>query len=243
MTPATRRRLTLCLVVAVLTLPVETVLLPVAWNPDPNAAAAAWVDGLAPAELRTAAYEIERYPAHYRRAMMSALTPDDRADAWRAQFDRYVETHPDLSADQRTVVREARALLTPGAFVPPLSPELRDRIDAMFKRTVEVLGEDGAKELFVTLGPADPGEANALPFRQRLADSVRNWRVASARRTDCNCNVEIDTCDIGPDPWLACSELYTCDFDLSWPMCGPLWSWACTGWCKIIDGPAGMEGQ
>ncbi len=243
MTSATRRRLTLCLVVAVLTLPVETVLLPVAWNPDPNAAAAEWVDGLAPADLRLAAYEIDRYPAHYRRAMLSALTPDDRADAWRAQFDRYVDTHRNLSAEQRAVVREARALLTPSAFQPPLSPDLRDRIDVMFKRSVEVLGDAGAKELFVTLGPADPGEANALPLRQRLADSVRSWRVASARRTDCNCNVEIDTCDIGPDPWLACSELYTCQFDLSWPMCGPLWSWACTGWCKIVDGPAGMEGQ
>ena len=38
-------------------------------------------------------------------------------------------------------------------------------------------------------------------------------------------------------PWLECSELYTCNFDLDWPMCGPLWSWACTGWCKIIRWP------
>jgi hypothetical protein len=107
---------------------------------------------------------------------------------------------------------------------------------------VALLGPDAAKELFVTLGPADPGADNALPIRQRLADSVRSWRVASARRTDCNCNVEIDTCDIGQDPWLACSELYTCEFDLNWPMCGPLWSWACTGWCKITDWP-GMEDE
>ncbi len=237
MTPVTRRRLTLCLVVAALTLPIEAVLLPVAWNPDPNAAAARWVDGMEPAQLRLAAYEIDRYPAHYRRAMLSALTPDDRATAWQAQFDRYVSAHPGLSAEQLSVVQDARALLTADAFTPPLSPDLRDRIDATFKRATDVLGDEGAKELFVTLGPADPGAANALPLRQRLADSVRSWRVASARRTDCNCNVEIDTCDIGPDPWLACSELYTCEFDLSWPMCGPLWSWACTGWCKIIEWP------
>jgi hypothetical protein len=242
MSPATRRRLTVCLVVAALTLPIEVLLLPVAWNPDPDAAAAEWVDRMEPAELRLASYEIDRYPTPYRRAMMTALTPDDRAGAWRAQFDRYLTAHPELTQDQRAVIDEARALLVPSVFVPPLAPDTRERIDRVFTRTVDLLGTDAAKELFVMLGPADPGAANALPLRQRLADSVRSWRVASARRTDCNCNVEIDTCDISFDPWLACSELYTCDFDLSWPMCGPLWSWACTGWCKIIDWPQ-MEDQ
>jgi len=242
MTPATRRRLTLCLVVAALTLPIEAVLVPVAWNPDPDAAAAEWVGALAPADLRVAAYEIDRYPTRYRRAVMSALTPADRADAWRTQFDRYLETHASLSADERAVIEEARSLLTPAAFTPPLSPELGNQIDAAFNRAIAVLGNDAAKELFVNLGPADPGADNALPLRQRLADSVRSWRVASARRTDCNCNIEIDTCDIGPDPWLACSELYTCDFDLNWPMCGPFWSWACTGWCKVLEWPE-MDGE
>ena len=47
----------------------------------------------------------------------------------------------------------------------------------------------------------------------------------------------MDTCDLVPDPWLQCSELYSCNFDLNWPMCGPFWSWACTGWCKIIRWP------
>jgi len=242
MTPATRRRLTVCLVVAALTLPIELVLFPVAWNPDPDAAAAEWVQTLAPADLQAATAEIERYPARYRRVMMSSLTPSERADAWRAQFDRYVDSHDGLSAEARAVIEDAKSLLTPALFTPPLGQDLRDRIDGTFNRALEVLGNEAAKELFVNLGPADPGSDNALPLRQRMADSVRSWRVASARRTDCNCNVEIDTCDIGPDPWLACSELYTCDFDLSWPMCGPFWSWACTGWCKVIEWP-GMEGE
>jgi hypothetical protein len=242
MTPAVRRKLTLCLVIAVLALPIEAILIPVAWNPDPDGAAAEWVDGLAPADLQLAASDIDRYPARYRRALMSALTPADRADAWRAQFDRYVSSHPALTADELAVIEQARALLTAETFTPPLSQELRAEIDATFSRTIEVLGEEAARDLFVNLGPADPGSDNALPVRQRLADSVRSWRIASARRTDCNCNIDIDTCDIGPDPWLACSELYTCDFDLSWPMCGPFWSWACTGWCRVIEWPE-MDGQ
>ena len=235
MTPRTRRRLTFCLVVAALTLPIEAILLPVAWTPDPDVAAARFVDDLDRAELRQAAFTIDRYPTQYRRAMMAALTAEERADAWRIQFDRFVDEHPTLTAEQRTLVAEAKALLSPDVFTPPLSPERQADIDRVFKATIASLGEGAAKELFVTLGPADPGNRNALPLHQRLADSVRSWRVASARRTGCTCNIEIDTCDIGPDPWLACSELYTCEFDLSWPMCGPLWSWACTGWCKIIN--------
>jgi hypothetical protein len=104
-----------------------------------------------------------------------------------------------------------------------------------------------ATELFVTLGPKEPVGENPLPLAQRLADSVRSWRVVSAAPKEdtatCNCNIDIDTCDVMPDPWLKCSELYTCDFDLNWPMCGPLWCWACTGWCKIIRFPAGMGGN
>ena len=91
----------------------------------------------------------------------------------------------------------------------------------------------------MTLGPKQSLKANALPLRQQLADNLRSWRVvrASEDPIECNCNIEIDTCDLMPNPWLACSELYTCEFDQTWPMCGPLWSWACTGWCKIIRNP------
>lgn len=241
MTSTTRRRLSCCLVLAALTLPIELILLPVAWNPDPTAAATDWVDGLAAAELRSAATDIDRYPAHYRRAMMTALTPAERADVWQRQFDRFEAARPDLTAEQVTLVRNARALVTADVFEPPLRPELRERIDATFKQAIDALGQDAATELFVTLGPKQLTQASALPLRQRLADQVRTWRVANARRVDCNCNVEIDTCDIGPDPWLVCSELYTCEFDLNWPMCGPLWSWACTGWCKIVEWPYEIE--
>ncbi|HUF48318.1 MAG TPA: bacteriocin fulvocin C-related protein [Vicinamibacterales bacterium] len=234
MTPRTRRRLTICLVVAALTLPIEAILLPVAWTPDPNVAAARWVDQLDRVNLRQAAFTIDRYPTPYRRAMMTALSAEERADAWRIQFDRYMDAHPGLSAEARALLGDAKALLTADVFTPPLDPGLQSRIDDVFKQTIATLGDEAARELFVTLGPADPGRLNALPLRQRLADSVRSWRVANARRTDCTCNVEIDTCDIGPNPWLLCSELFTCEFDLEWPMCGPLWSWACTGWCKIV---------
>ena len=239
MTASTRRGLLLCLVVGLIALPAEALLLPVARTPNPIEAAVEWSASLDAAELREAAANIEAYPPVYRKAIMGALTPDDRSSAWRQFFQDYLDGNPSLTPDQVAVVRDAMDVASPAAFGRGLSAETRQRITDVFARAEKVLGPNAAKELFVTLGPKQSLKANALPLRQQLADSLRSWRVANAtsESSDCNCNVEIDTCDLMPNPWLACSELYTCNFDMDWPMCGPLWSWACTGWCKIIRYP------
>lgn len=241
MTNRTRRRLTFCLVLALLTLPAEALLFPVALTPDPRVAAENWVDSLSPDALHAASRNIQNYPALYRRAIMADLEPVDRSDVWRAHFNRYLTTHPNLTAEQRTVVNEAIAIATPDVFAPPVSAEVRDRVGKLFAKATKVLGPADAGELFVSLGPKVLKTASALPLRQRIGDRVRSWRVAQADFPDCNCNIEIDTCDLVPDPWLQCSEIYTCNFDLNWPMCGPLWCWACTGWCKIIRWPDMLE--
>lgn len=241
MTASTRSRLMMCLVIGLITLPAEALLFPVARTPNAAVAAAEWTASLDTTELREAAANIDAYPALYRRAIMGALSPADRSDAWRAFFGHYIESHPSLSADQVAVLREAIDVASPAAFTLPVSPELKDRIGVVFANTQKALGAATANELFITLGPKALTRANALPISQRIGDQVRSWRVVSAAAVDdpiyCNCNIEIDTCDLLPDPWLQCSEQYTCEFDLTWPMCGPLWSWACTGWCKIIRWP------
>jgi hypothetical protein len=237
MTSRTRGRLMICLILGLITLPAEALLLPVARTPDPRVAAMEWAADLTPEELQSASLQIDAYPSVYRRAIMRELTPQDRAEVWRAHFRRYLGSHPELSDAQAGVLHDALELLSEEAFTPPVAPDLREKIKAVFEQAVETLGAKEAGELFVTLGPKEVRGRNALPLLQRLADAVRSWRVVSAELPDCNCNIDIDTCDISPDPWLQCSELYSCNFDLDWPMCGPIWAWACTGWCKIIQWP------
>jgi hypothetical protein len=239
MTPRTRRRVTLCAVLSLLILPAEIVLLPVARTPDPLEAAMAWTDGLSPAELQQASFEIDAYPAVYRRAILGALGPEDRSAAWRVHLLKYRSAHPDLTPEQSALIEEAIEIATGEAFQPPIRPELKFQIQRTFNRAITVLGPKAAQELFVSLGPKDDLHRNALPLTQQIADRVRSWRVVSASVPDCNCNIDIDTCDVGFDPWLQCSEQYSCEFDLDWPMCGPLWAWACTGWCKVIRWPDG----
>jgi len=237
MTNRTRRRLTFCLVLGLITLPAEAMMFPVAMTPDPRVAATHWVDGLSSSALHAAAHNIQNYPALYRRAIMADLAPADRSDVWRTQFRGYLAAHPELSAAQQAVLHDAIEAASPEAFAPPVTAEAKARIGDVYGRALKVLGPQVASELFVTLGPKTLQHASALPITQRVADQLRSWRTVNAGFPDCNCNIDIDTCDVVPDPWLQCSELYTCNFDLTWPMCGPLWSWACTGWCKMIRWP------
>ena len=241
MSSRTRVRLTIGLILGLITLPAEALLLPIARTPDAAVAAMEWADDLTAAELQSASLQIDAYPQVYRRAIMRELDPRDRADAWRAMLRRYLNTERQLTRDQVRVVQEAMDLLSEETFTPPLAPDLAARLRAVFDDAVAVLGPTRANELFVTLGPKDGRGRNPLPLRQRIADRVRAWRVVSAELPDCNCNIDIDTCDISWDPWLQCSELYSCNFDLDWPMCGPFWAWACTGWCKIIRLPYDMD--
>jgi hypothetical protein len=226
----------LLLILGLIALPAEAILIPIARTPSMAAAAAEWTDALSVDELQAAAAEIHAYPALYRKSIMRRLDPQDRADVWRAHVQRYLAEERSLTQAQVDVLQRALELLTPEAFTPPLAADTREQITAVFEDSIALLGPKATNELFVTLGPAQL-QANALPWTQRLADRVRTWRVAQADPSDCNCNIDIDTCDISWDPWLQCSELYSCDFDLTWPMCGPLWSWACTGWCKVIKWP------
>ena len=246
MTASTRSKLMFTLIIGLIALPAEALLLPVARTPNASIAALEYAASLDPAELRSAATHIETYPGLYRKAIMASLSPADRSTAWRGYFEKYAATHA-LTPEQHAVIQEAIAIASPEAFTTPVSPAVKERIGKIFAKSEQVLGKNVATELFVTLGPKEPVGASPLSLTQRIADRIRSWRVVSAAPGDddpiqCNCNMDIDTCDILPDPWLRCSELYTCEFDLDWPMCGPLWCWACTGWCKIIKLPGHTSG-
>src|SRR5215467_9004328 len=179
MTPSTRRRLTASVVLALLVLPVETLLVPVARTPNQAAAATAWAATLSAADAEQAGDQIEDYPAIYRRALMGVLGPDSRAVIWRAHFRKYLRTHPDLTDAQIALIQEAIDVAGPGAFAPPLSDETKERIGSLFRQATALLGPEDTADLFVNLGPKNPRK-NALSLTQQVADKVRNWRVVSA---------------------------------------------------------------
>ena len=83
MTSKTRRRVFVCMVVAALTLPAESILLKALETPTVDGAAQAWVTSLPPDVLTGAAGSIQSFPFAYRRQIMTALSPWLRSRVWR----------------------------------------------------------------------------------------------------------------------------------------------------------------
>jgi hypothetical protein len=227
--------LTFSLVLALLVLPVESILVPVARTPDQRAAAAQWAATLSAADAQQASDQIEDYPAVYRRALMGVLGPDNRALVWRAHFRKYLRTHPDLTPAQVALIQDAIDVASPGARSRRRSPT-RSR-SASARSSSRRRRCSGPRTRRISSSTSDRRTAQERAVGRPAG---RRSRAHVARRLgrvpDCNCNIDIDTCDLVPDPWLECSELYTCNFDLDWPMCGPLWSWACTGGARSSVG-------
>ena len=184
MTASTRSRLLLCLVVGLIALPAEMLLLPVARTPNPIAAAVEWTASLDSAELRDAAANIEAYPPVYRKAIMGALTPDDRSSAWRQFFQNYLEANRSLTADQIAVVREAMDVASPAAFGPGISAETKQRITEVFTRAEKVLGGHG-EGVFVTPDPNSHESERAAFPQQSLTTCARgaSWLIKTSIAT------------------------------------------------------------
>jgi hypothetical protein len=162
MSAPTRNRLMMCLVIGLITLPAEALLFPVARTPNPTVAAAEWTASLDPTELRAAASNIDAYPSPYRRAIMTALPPADRAEAWRGYFHAYISSHPELTAEQLAVMNESIGVITPDAFAAPARAANQDRSPGLRTRSRRSACRPRT-ELFVTLGPQAVEEGERAP--------------------------------------------------------------------------------
>jgi hypothetical protein len=178
MSPRTRSRLTLCLIVGLIALPAEALLLPVARTPDAAIAAAEWTADLSHADLVSASMEVDAYPLVYRRAIMNRLGADERSTAWRAHFQRYLDQHADLTPEQVGIVQDAIDLATPEAFAMPVRQELKDQIATVFNKATARLGAKAANELFVTPG----GSAARVAYRVGGSGGLRRLQLQSRNR-------------------------------------------------------------
>ena len=242
MTTRTRRRLTVLFVLALFTLPVQALVGPALRTPDMGAAAREWVADLSPTALHGAATDIRAYPFEFRRAIMAALTPDDRVSVWMGNFQMYVDEHPELNAAQRLLIDHAMSLMTPEVLSgPPASPFLGEQIGATYDVAVSVLGKRVAYDLFYRLGPDRPQGDSPLPLGMRVANVIRHYTVAyAADAPGCDCSSQ-STVDCNPfaDRAFACAEANDCTINADFPMCGPFWSFACGGTCRWTGRTAG----
>ncbi|MGW1427852.1 bacteriocin fulvocin C-related protein [Streptomyces sp. NPDC002431] len=152
--------------------------------------------------------EFVSYPADYRRAVYGSLPAPARSDLWVAHFAEYRRTHPDLSAGQSAVLDDA-ARLAPRIIAGHRQEAALEELE---RATREAFGDDGARAVLMTLGPAETRAA--APGNGR--DTVQVL--------DCNSQCAgSGSCDT------VCYDQPYCNWTDHG--CGPLWLGPCSGFC------------
>jgi hypothetical protein len=234
---ATRRRLAVCAAAAVLALPAEAVLLASMSRAQSNDdAAREWTESLNAGELQDAAQRIQEFPYYYRRAIMTALEPDERSAAWRRYLTNYAATHS-LDPASRLVIRRAIAAMTPEVFDDGAPADQLAELSSVFDIGVGLFGRRTAIDLFMRLGPDDTGVESlaALPFAERVNARLRGFFNVHAENADCDCTTVFGaSCDVaGLTSAEVCAAATGCEPDVSWPMSGVAWAFTANGVCSV----------
>jgi hypothetical protein len=228
MTSRVRRRLFICSLAVAFTLPAESIFLKAVATPDAQQATQQWVASLSPDQLSSYGTVIQTLPFAYRRAVMTALPADQRAQIWRSHIGNYITGHPELDSTAVALLNTASSLATAANLSNPTDSS-RAQIDAVGNQIKALLGRDTAEYLLYRLGPNDGTFASAVPVSERLANFVRSHFVAFADPDeDCFCN--LDWGCVGMFSY--CGDGNGCRVITKWPACGWLWDDPCNGVCK-----------
>ena len=211
-------------------------------------AARDWAESLSEGGLQDATQRIQEYPYFYRRAIMTALEPAERAAAWRKYLAGYAATHS-LDPASRAVIGRAIAAMTPEVFDDGAPADQLAELSAVFDISVGLFGRRAAIDLFMRLGPDEGsvdafGAMAALPVSERVSARLRGWLTANAGAQDCDCTTAFGaSCDVaGLTGAEVCAAASGCDPDVAWPMSGVAWAFAANGVCSNLEPPALADG-
>ena len=230
MSPKTKRRVFVSVLMVALTLPAEVVLLKALQAPNDKVAADQWVADLSGTSLETAAKSIQSYSLPYRRAIMGELSPSKRAAVWRDHISQYLADHQGLDAAAVDALKSAQAALTPTVLGEKAKAAERAALEEAGKQIEAVLGAEEADYIARDLGARGATLASAEPFLDRLASVVRNQFILLARADNCDCAGDRE-CGYYVS---YCSGSMGCDVDSDWPMCGYWWNSPCNGLCMPL---------
>jgi hypothetical protein len=226
-TAKTRRRVFASLLVLALTLPAETILLKALQASNDTTAIQQWASGLSATSLSAAAANIQAYPFLYRKGILGALTPDQRASVWRRHLESYIGQHPELSGAAISAIKSAESALTSTVLSEKASSTERASLKMAAGQVQTLLGTDTAKYLMFYLGPQDGTFASAEPLTMKIASMVRHQFELLADYPQCDCSLWFG-CSSGDQRCV--SDIY-CDADVTWPMCGWFLNDPCDGLC------------
>ncbi len=155
--------------------------------------------------------DVVTYPISYRRAIFSELAPQSQRQLWLDHLSRYRAAHPQLSAEQTAVIDQATDIVATECTFdsePARGSDLHRNVQELANRARQAFGDDEARALIATLGPAGDSTTSA----------------AAPAGTLCACS---DQCHDYCEGSRYC-KYGGCDFTRS---CCTFWQWVCNGFC------------
>ncbi|HUR81166.1 MAG TPA: bacteriocin fulvocin C-related protein [Thermoanaerobaculia bacterium] len=184
--------------------------------------------------------ELQELAVPDRAAAVRQLPAESQASLWNEHLLRELAAHPEFSGEQRAVIQEAFALLTPQMFAVERSDarwaeEVGQPLERFTERARQLFEPRVARELFTQMGPAVRDSARTPPRERSMwmprksASSSR--RVATNEFPRCQCSIISDWCtDSSGLGMIYCAQTGGCYFTSTG--CGTFFQYACNGMCR-----------
>jgi len=167
---------------------------------------AGWVEAMR-GRLPTTLVALSMYPVSYRRAIVGALTNDQKIAVWREHLRTFLSGGEALEPDQRRFIESVLDRLDE-FFADARDDEALDDLQA---RSKEILGSGLATQVFGNLGPVEPKSA-----------VIEN--LGRAAGIKCSCSTSSDWCGGNYD-------CYSGPCDATSLGCGTFLLYSCNGLC------------
>jgi hypothetical protein len=172
-------------------------------------------------------------PRRERVGAFRELPSATKAAVWRHHLTKIKTEHPELSREQRGIIDDFMALLTPDLYSLPSSDPhfnslVENPLENIRRRAWAAFPRDLLVAVFLDMQPSES------PAQPRVA-AAPGLHPNPEDISYCDCNRNHDDCFFWNGSGSYCS--LGCYFTSSWG-CGPGWVLRCDGYCTAADPPA-----
>lgn len=165
--------------------------------------------------------QLAAYPSEYRQAIFQALPPAEQSRLWHVQFQRVLDTEPNLTTEQRAFIVKVMAMATPQSFMKDMpKPEVCQDVAQLFTNPQQ---KERVRTIATGATPASTMGSTWVKVSEKLRAAVS----LRAEKFDCSCR-GLGLCE--------CGLVNSCmDGDCaSANTCGCIWAGECDKMCMSI---------
>lgn len=183
--------------------------------------------------------ELASEPLESRKHLFAALPSSMKSAVWVHHLLRAVTTHPEFTAEQKSVIYDGIRLLSPELYEPG-SAATREAVHELTLRAQLLFSRDVALRLFVEIGSDIPFAEGSVELNRESANRTEGDKRASPKRdeksqhpirpmaVECGCSVYSDWCYVAHGYGWTCHFANCTRVDYA---CGSFSNYTCDGLC------------